>query len=151
MQIEFTESLADLYAVKNWIVTADQCEAWSGDLVRFPFVGNSISEDIEFPLHQHYVVRREGKMLAFAQLRNISASNVHIGRLIINPDFRGQGLAAKFLNCLIDEAKGLNFNVTLITLNVLENNLTALKIYAEQGFEQFCFLPPNIIQMRLRF
>lgn len=151
MKIQNTESLSDLETVKNWVTSKAQCTAWAGDIVRFPFVGTSLEDDIEFTQHQHFIITIADELAAFAQLQTVNPQHVHIGRLIINPSFRGQGIAPKFFKMLTDKACTQNPQIKLITLNVLETNLTALKIYAAQGFEQYRFLQPDIIQMRLRF
>lgn len=150
MQFEHTESLTHLNTVKKWVITQAHCTAWAGDIVRFPFVGTSLEDDIEFSRHQHFIIKIADELAAFAQLQTVNPQHTHIGRLIINPKFRGQGIAPKFFKMLIDKAREQNPQIKLITLNVLETNYTALKIYANQGFEQFRFLQPDIIQMRLR-
>lgn len=151
MQIEHTESLTHLNTVKKWVTSKTQCTAWAGDMVRFPFANTNLEDDIEFTQHQHFIIKLTDELAAFAQLQSVNPQHVHIGRLIINPKFRGQGIAPKFLKMLTDKAREQNPQIRLITLNVLETNLTALKIYANQGFEQYRFLQPNVIQMRLRF
>lgn len=151
MQIKNTESLSDLETIKNWVTSKAQCAAWAGDMVRFPFVGTNLQDDIEFTQHQHFIIKIDGELAAFAQLRTINPYQSHIGRLIINPNFRGQGIAPKFFKLLTNKARTQNPQIKLITLNVLETNLTALKIYAAQGFEQYRFIEPDTIQMRLRF
>ena len=151
IKITQTNDLADLHQAGSWVNDQAQCAAWAGDIVRFPFVDTSLEDDIEFTQHRHFILMKADKLAAFAQLRCINPYHAHIGRLIINPHFRGQGIAPKFFKALTNKARTQNPKITLITLNVLETNLTALKIYADQGFEQYRFLAPNIIQMRLRF
>lgn len=150
-KITHTTDIADLIQAGSWVSNRAQCTAWAGDIVRFPFLGNSLADDIEFTQHQHFITKTDDELTAFAQLQTVNPHHAHIGRLIINPKFRGQGIAPQFIKSLADKARAQCPNLKLITLNVLENNLIALKIYAAQGFEQFNFQPPNIIQMRLRF
>ncbi|PCI88171.1 MAG: hypothetical protein COB24_03510 [Hyphomicrobiales bacterium] len=151
MQIEHTESLSHLNTVKSWVSSKAECSAWAGDIVRFPFADTSLEDDIEFTQHQHFIIKIADELASFAQLQTINPHHAHIGRLIINPKFRGQAIAPKFFKMLTDIAHEQNPLIKLITLNVLSTNLTALKIYANQGFEQYQFLEPDIIQMRLRF
>ncbi|MBL1421763.1 MAG: GNAT family N-acetyltransferase [Alphaproteobacteria bacterium] len=150
-KISHTTNIADLNQAGSWVNDQAQCTAWAGDIVRFPFLGNSLVDDIEFTQHQHFIIKIHDDLAAFAQLQTINPHHAHIGRLIINPKFRGQGIAPKFFKMLTDKAREQNPQISLITLNVLETNLTALRIYAAQGFEQYRFLPPDVIQMRSRF
>lgn len=150
MQFEHTESLTDLGTVKKWVNSQAECTLWAGDIVRYPFVGTSLEDDIEFNQHQHFIIKINTELAAFAQLQTIFPHHVHIARLIINPHFRRQGIAPKFLKMLTREINAQNPTLKLITLNVVETNLTALKIYAHQGFEQYRFLVPDVIQMLLR-
>lgn len=150
LKIIKTTNIADLQQAGTWVNSKAECTAWAGDMVRFPFIDTSLEDDVEFTQHQHFIIKSAGQLQAFAQLRQINPFHTHISRLIVNPTCRGQGIAAKFLKSLTNQAQTQNSKITLITLNVLETNLTAIKIYANQGFEQYRFLPPNIIQMRLR-
>lgn len=140
-----------LAPIKPWLKTADQCRLWAGDNIRFPFTANSLEDDIEFNHHQHFVFKNGPEIVAFGQLQTVNKYHTHIARLIVNPDYRNQGIATHFLKAITQEIETQNTNLRLLTLNVVETNLAALKIYAAQGFEQYRFVEPDIIQMRRRF
>lgn len=149
--LNITNDIAILNDIKAWVTNADQCNAWAGDMVRFPFEGTSLEDDIEFKIHQHFTFKSDDELLAFAQLQDISQYHSHIARLIVNSECRNQGIATKFIKSLTQEAMAQKADLRLLTLSVLETNQTAIKIYTNQGFEQYRFIEPDVIQMRLRF
>ena len=114
---------------------------WSNSL------GKSFQEQwmgtmIPFPLTIHVLQDLEGIFSIFAgqefvgliQKIRIEDRNLHIGRLLINPQKQGQGLGSQALRKFVSLAFE-NGDIDSISLNVFVTNTRAQNLYQKEGFE----------------
>ena len=111
------------------------------------FLGKSFQEQwmgtmIPFPLTIHVLQDLEGIFSIFAgqefvgliQKIRIEDRNLHIGRLLINPQKQGQGLGSQALRKFVSLAFE-NGDIDSISLNVFVTNTRAQNLYQKEGFE----------------
>ena len=97
---------------------------------------------IPFPLTIHVLQDLEGIFSIFAgqefvgliQKIRIEDRNLHIGRLLINPQKQGQGLGSQALRKFVSLAFE-NGDIDSISLNVFVTNTRAQNLYQKEGFE----------------
>lgn len=90
--------------------------------------------------HEHtyiFLAEINGVPCAKAELMLPPADSLHsigyVKRVIVHPDYRGQGLARKLMQHIIDFAR-TEYNLTNIDLHVWEGNHSAIHLYESLGF-----------------
>lgn len=63
-----------------------------------------------------------------------SGSVGYVKRVVVRPDYRGQGLSRKLMEHIITYARN-ELGLTFIDLHVWENNIPAIRLYESLGFE----------------
>ncbi|MGB0495041.1 MAG: GNAT family N-acetyltransferase, partial [Kangiellaceae bacterium] len=74
----------------------------------------------------------DGNLLAFGQYY-LRLGRCHLGRLVVNPELRGQGIAYHLINQL-SEIGMSDLNTNSCSLFVFERNKNAIQAYAKLGF-----------------
>lgn len=117
----------------TWFTDEDMLAQWSGPGFRYPFTPASFKQDLRLTeLSSFALISSEQELLAFGQYYN-RIGRCHLGRLAVNPKFRGRGIAAHLMEQLC--TKGLNsLNVNECSLFVLAQNNKAIKAYEKFGF-----------------
>lgn len=122
---------ADFAALATWVPDAEACLRWAGPKLPFPFTAVDV-EDI--PGICSYVLSNgAGPALGFGQYWVLTPDAVHLGRIIISPQARSQGLGTVLLRQLTRQALAAT-GASSVTLRVYRDNTAALKLYAGSGF-----------------
>ena len=124
--------LCDLSQVVSWIKTEQDCVLWSGGRLAFPIDIADLPECIDFSNVQSRSLVNDELVLGFGQLFSKQNNRAHLGRLIVNPDHRGQGLGRQLAEQLLQLA--LDNKPSSVSLNVERTNATAISIYQRLGF-----------------
>jgi len=125
----------DLHIVElmSWFTTADELSSWSGPNFRFPFDLDSFKCDLKLDtLASFSLLSAKSELLGFGQYY-YRLGKCHLGRLVINPCFRGQGIAAYLIQQLSSKGKAA-LGTHACSLFVLEHNDSAIKSYQKLGF-----------------
>ena len=146
---------SDLEAVLTWVPDAVACATWAGPKVRFPLRLDQLLAAIEFETTHTYVFEEPADLLALGQIRLFDNSRGgnrgHLSRIIVNPAYRDRGIGEAFVRNLIAEAQRLGCHP--ITLHVVKENATAIRLYERVGFvapaKQPDHLRPGITYMEL--
>jgi ribosomal protein S18 acetylase RimI-like enzyme len=85
-----------------------------------------------------FLLQIEDRVAGKAELMIPASDDVdgtgYIKRVIVHPDYRGQGLAKKLLDHVIEYARG-ELHLKSIDLHVWDQNTSAIKLYEHLGFE----------------
>jgi GNAT superfamily N-acetyltransferase len=152
LPVEFRSSgEPDLEAVISWIGSANECLAWSGPGVAYPMTLEGLKEQIAYTPENSYCLSDDGRTLAFGQLLEKGEHHFHLARIIVAPEARGRGYGRNICRRLIDRARSMGARG--LTLNVYRDNLTALTLYRDLGFEpgpppETTPLPAEVVHMR---
>ncbi len=135
----------NLAHIMSWFPDADSLALWGGPAFRFPFTQKSFFADCCWPSMASYVLRNDQEQtLAFGQLYE-RLDRVHLARLAVGPDFRGQGIGKRLIAALCEEgAKKLNRDE--FSLFVRKDNETAFRLYERLNFK--CVEYPEDTPMR---
>lgn len=122
-----------LIEMMSWFSHEQELTDWSGPNFRYPFNLLTFVEDLKLSTLSSFVlVSNESALLAFGQYYQ-RLNKCHLGRLIVNPKLRGQGIASELIHRLyklgIKELK-----VKESSLFVLAHNENAIKAYKKFGF-----------------
>lgn len=123
----------DINQLIHWISDRTACLMWAGPQVGFPFETVSLRKEIDYDPNNSFCLRHNGSIKAFGQLLSKQAGRLHMARIIVDPDSRGQGYGRYLCTDLIQIAR--ERNVHTLTLNVYRDNLLAIKLYRDLGFE----------------
>lgn len=93
------------------------------------------SELAGVPATRHYLVAEDGHgaLLGYSGLL-VGPGEGDVQTIAVAPSAQGQGLGARLLDALLDEARGRGLSAVL--LEVREDNDPAIRLYRSRGFEQ---------------
>ena len=117
-------TIEDLESIKN-ILASDFDNFWSFDVL----------ED-ELECDNSYVIvakNTDNTIVGFAGLKTI-LDEADIINIVVKKDFRHNGIGSILLENLINYSK--NMNMKTITLEVNENNLSAIRLYDKFSFDK---------------
>jgi len=122
-----------LLEVMSWFDDEQSFFTWSGPNFRYPYDLTSFREDLNLSELSSFVLLDDNLMLlAFGQCY-LRIGRCHLGRLVVNPNCRGQGIAKQLISKLLQVgAKDLGVNEG--SLFVLNHNKAAIKCYQSFGF-----------------
>ena len=126
--------MEDLQTVLTWIGSPEAMRLWGGAALVFPGSPEAIwaaigGED----RNAHALVGRAGELAGFGQIL-FREPNVHLARIIVAPEVRGQGLGRVLCRELMRAALKRH-HPQAFTLNVYPTNTPALALYRSLGFE----------------
>ena len=124
---------ANFIEIMSWFSTEEELSIWSGPGFRYPFDLSSFKNDLKLDsLKSFSLVSVEGNLLAFGQYY-LRLDKCHLGRLIVNPNFRGQGIASHLIQKLGVLGK-TELKTDSCSLFVLGHNKSAIQAYTKLGF-----------------
>ncbi|WDD99301.1 GNAT family N-acetyltransferase [Thalassomonas actiniarum] len=122
-----------LLKIMSWFSSEQELNLWSGPNFRYPYNLSSFTEDLKLDqLHSFSLVTAENEFCAFGQYY-LRLGKCHLGRLIVNPESRGQGIASQLMHRLCDAGLA-QLKVKACSLFVLADNEKAIKAYEKFGF-----------------
>lgn len=126
---------AHLVELMSWFKDETQLATWSGPGFRYPFDSVTFKEDLKLTsLPSFSLVSQQSELLAFGQYY-LREKRCHLGRLVVNPSKRGQGIVATLVARLAVKGKG-HLKVKTCSLFVFVDNTHAIRAYQKLGFEQ---------------
>jgi RimJ/RimL family protein N-acetyltransferase len=97
---------------------------------------------------------KEVRLLVFSNDQLIASTDIHlldktekhigIFGIILNKDFRGEGLGTLLMELILKEAEKEIPDLKIVTLEVYSTNLIAQGLYKKMGFVQYGLLPKGI-------
>jgi ribosomal protein S18 acetylase RimI-like enzyme len=144
---------SDLAIVTSWIDNEKDCRTWAGPAVSFPISVQMLKTQIGYRSDNSYCLMDEGRLTAFGQLLKKDPQRFHLARIIVAPAQRGKGYGRHICRCLINRANHLGARV--LTLNVYQQNKSALELYRYIGFAPAVptsgeRLPADIVHMKYK-
>lgn len=125
---------ADYPAIATWIPDAQSGERWAGPRVPFPFSAAELPSLLAVDGAVSYCLAGEATgPLGFGQHWELTPGAVHLGRIVVSPAARGQGLGRRLCQLLITQAVRAT-GATAVTLRVYRDNAAALSLYSSLGF-----------------
>ena len=125
---------SDYEVIASWITDSGTCQRWAGPRVSFPFSANDLPTRLLHPGIESYCLS-DGLVATygFGQFWVVTPGAVHLGRLIISPELRGQGFGRKLCQQLMKKAVQRT-GARKITLRVYRDNTPAVALYLNLGF-----------------
>lgn len=114
-------TLDDLELIKN-ILQKDFDEFWNYEILKEEIVNTNSS---------YFVAKSSNLIVGFAGIKKI-LDEANIMNIVTRKDYRNNGIATSLLNQLINFSKR---TCNTITLEVNENNKTAIHLYEKFGFK----------------
>lgn len=122
-----------LIELMSWFPTEEALSIWSGPGFRYPLDINTFKNDLKLDsLKSFSLVSTEGDFLAFGQYY-LRLGKCHLGRLVVNPSFRGQGVVSHLIEKLSVMGKS-ELKTDSCSLFVLGHNKSAIQAYTKLGF-----------------
>ena len=117
----------------SWFSSKEELSLWSGPNFRYPFNLNTFKSDLNLDTFKSFsLISEQGDLLAFGQYYQ-RLGKCHLGRLVVNPHFRGKGIASQLISKLTTLGKS-DLNTDSCSLFVLKHNKSAIQAYTKLGF-----------------
>jgi len=123
----------DLKALKAWFNSKRERLLWGGPVMQDCTTQKAFLLQLNENNFNSYSLKQEKRFVAFAQIQPHSRARVHFGRLVVKPEYRGNGLSYVLLNHLLAEAKK-SFKAKSASLFVYNTNTYAMQSYMKSGF-----------------
>ncbi|MBW3696034.1 N-acetyltransferase [Vibrio sp. T187] len=122
--------------VKDWFESKQDALMWGGRVFGWPLLSKAIIErslanEIEF-----FVLMNQDELVGFIEFQTTSTNELRFCRVAVAPSSRGKGVGKVLIRAAIEKAK-TNSDITVVTLAVFKNNVSAKKCYESIGFEVF--------------
>lgn len=125
----------DLSVVISWIKDNDACRIWTGPSVRFPLALEHLKEDINFSEENTFsMIHDNAALWGIGQLIKNENNRLHMARIIISPNQRGNGFGGLLCRLLIGEGRK-RYGEINFSLNVCPDNTKAIRLFKKLGFE----------------
>ncbi|TDR14655.1 GNAT family N-acetyltransferase [Marinicella litoralis] len=124
----------DLIGVFRWFNSEKAVFYWAGPGITYPLQIKRFKTDSKFEKSHSYVLKQGRQLLAFGQIYN-RLDHCHLGRLVVSPSFRGQGVGRHLVAALLDEGQR-QLGLSDGSLFVLRDNKVAMNLYQKMGFVQ---------------
>jgi len=123
----------DLVGVFRWFHSEKSVLYWAGPDVTYPLQVKRFKTETKFDQSHSYVLKQGRQLLAFGQIYN-RLEHCHLGRLVVSPAFRGQGVGRYLVEVLL--AQGVQkLGLAKGSLFVLADNKPAIKLYQAMNFK----------------
>lgn len=124
----------DYDAIASWINDEKACSRWAGPSVPFPFVAANLPELLTVEGCSSYCLSDiDNRCVGFGQFWPGKQGAVHIGRIIISPEARGNGAGRLLCEKLVAKARQ-STGASTVTLRVYRDNHAARSLYSSLGF-----------------
>lgn len=140
---------ADYEVIASWVPDPEACLWWAGPRVPFPFSAAELPRLLAVSDEQSYCLAEETRSpLGFGQHWVLRPGAVHLGRIIVSPAARGQGLGRLLCELLLTQALGAT-GAREATLRVFRRNTAAPALYSSLGFARVeAESSPEVLFMR---
>jgi ribosomal protein S18 acetylase RimI-like enzyme len=124
---------SDAEVVAGWATSAAESRRWGGHAVPWPVDPAILLVWHAEPGVQPYVLREDGVVLAYGEVWvDDEEQEVELGRIIVRPDRRGQGVGRLVVSLLVQEAARTGYRSAF--MRVVADNAAALACYRAAGF-----------------
>ena len=137
----------DCVALVSWIADAKALYLFSGPVLQWPLTVQQLidSENAEGRSAWAVLDSHTDGLVGHFDL-TVQGTYARIGRVIVAPEQRGQGLGLKLVNLAMDRAGMLG--ATQVGLNVLSSNTPAIRAYQRAGFQEIPSDRADVTAMR---
>lgn len=137
---------SNLLTVKSWFSDQQQILTWGGPNMYYPISDETFMSLLqESHLSSYCLLDPDNSVVAFGQFY-LRLDRHHLGRLVVSPKHRNQGLVKKLIFGLLEMAVQIN-GQREASLFVYKDNSPALRAYSAIGFKTRIYpadLPPNM-------
>ena len=119
--------------VAGWAATAEEARRWGGQAAVWPVAASVFSAWHADPDVWPFVLVRSGVLLGYGEVWiDTEEREVELGRIIVRPEHRGQGLGRLLVTLLLEQAAKTGYRAAFV--RVTPNNAAALACYRRAGF-----------------
>ncbi|MDI3331888.1 MAG: GNAT family N-acetyltransferase [Micrococcus sp.] len=127
-----TADQADVHRIASWVTSEADVLTFAGPSLTYPFTAAEFFESTA-GRRESFVLRAGSAAVATGALEDRRPGEVRIGRVLVDPGQRGQGLGRAMMQLLIKRAAARP-GVRRLTLGVFEGNRPARVLYESLGF-----------------
>lgn len=140
----------DFTAVSAWFVPSKLANSvqerelirqWAGPKIIYPCSAQQLACQVMEGNYQSFTLADNSDIVGFGQIQLVK-QRAHLARLVINPNYRGLGMAKRLLSECIATAQQ-QIQVKEVSLFVYLENTTAISCYTKFGFAESA-TPPGI-------
>ena len=131
----------NLITMMAWFGDQESVTDWGGPHFRYPVTQETFLSDVKLDeLESYSLVDNDDNLIAFGQYY-LRVGHCHLGRLVVAPKHRGQGIGKQLINLLMK--KGCTeLAVSESSLFVYKHNEYAIAVYQALGFIEATYPEP---------
>ena len=138
MELRKYDPERDFEIIKNWIDDERTHAMWCANLFEYPLNRENVTEVLLLAAEKYgdvpFIAMEAGKEAGFfCYHTNQSTKEGMLKFIIVNPEYRGKGIANEMLKSVIEYAFE-KAGAELVQLNVFPENIRAKKCYEKAGF-----------------
>lgn len=143
--MEFVQEITDFV---NRLTDEDTFLTFTGQHITLESEKNWLENALtEIKFKKNYIVWAviNDRIIGSADIhRGGSTRDAHVGTigLMVDRDFRGQGLGKFLLSLVLEQAKMLSYQI--VTVELFSDNIIAIKLYRKMGFKVWGRLPRGL-------
>jgi ribosomal protein S18 acetylase RimI-like enzyme len=119
--------------IAGWATTAEEARRWGGRETAWPVASSVFDSWHADPEVHAYVLVEAGEPLGYGEVWvDADEREVELGRIIVAPERRGQGLGRLLVTLLLEQAAPTGYPAAFV--RVAPDNAAALACYAGAGF-----------------
>ncbi|MDR0230461.1 MAG: GNAT family N-acetyltransferase [Flavobacteriaceae bacterium] len=129
-------TLDDIAIMLDWNFTADELVQFGGDAFTYPLTKEQVVSFLNLPNSQLYKVidQQVNQVIGVGEIVTMEDQSTKLARIVIGDrNSRGKGYGQKMMQAFVDYCIE-ELHSPLITLNVFEWNIGAIKCYEKIGF-----------------
>lgn len=123
----------ELVGVFRWFNSEKSVFYWAGPDISYPLQIKRFKTESKFEKSHSYILKQGRQLLAFGQIYN-RLDRCHLGRLVVSPSYRGQGIGQHLIEALLAEGQR-ELGLSKSSLFVLNDNKAAMKLYQKLNFK----------------
>jgi ribosomal protein S18 acetylase RimI-like enzyme len=134
-----TATKSHISQLQSWFNDSDQVLKWAGPSFDFPATNAAFHQQLSAAGFTSFSLLHNDDLIGFGQYQ-LHSPFLHLGRLVINPKQRGNGLASILLAELIRQGAKQD-TIKKVSLFVYVDNPVAYKAYIRAGFNKTAYPP----------
>lgn len=132
-------SAENIVELTTWFPNNEALKKWGGPGLSIPVHPDNMSRHLQAHDFKSFAWLHHTQMVGFGQYQ-VYMQYLHLGRLVINPKYRGKGWSRSLVNALINNGLSHtsidNTNIQYISLYVYPDNIIAHQLYLKMGFKK---------------
>jgi ribosomal protein S18 acetylase RimI-like enzyme len=126
---------ADYAVLPRWLPDRNAVLRWCGRAIPVGVAMAELQSQLDEPDTHQFLWADASALIGFGQFSITSPGTAHLGRVLVDPDFRGHGHGRALCTALIEAAR-VRGNARAMTVEVMRDHIKARNLCSSFGFQE---------------